>query len=118
MFWVTSYFTKAEKASELRTWLLSSEAKDLVAAVERECGARYVDTYWTINSLGESDIEDWWELPNWATFDTLRDSPSFEKLAMRGWQLDFFDTSRPARARMLRSTKDVKTLAPPQKKMP
>jgi len=115
MYWVTGYFTKAEKASAFRAWLLSPEVKARFASVERESGARYLDTYWTINSLGEFDVEDWWELANWAVFDRLRDSPSFQKLVLQSWELGFLDLSRPARSRMMRSTQDAKTLAPPEK---
>ena len=115
MFWVSSYYLKADKASTYQQWLLSPEAKALLADAERESGMKYVDTYWTVLGFGDFDCEDWWELPNWAALDTVRESKAIEKLMMRLWELDYFDNSRQGQQRILRTTADILTLSPPQK---
>jgi hypothetical protein len=115
MFWVTSYYLKVEKTSAYQQWLLSPEAKTLMADAERETGMKYVGTYWTVLGFGEFDCEDWWETPNWAAIDTLRESAAMEKLFLRTWELDFTDNSRSAQQRMLRTTEDIRTYNPPKK---
>ena len=115
MFWVTSYYLKQDKASAYQQWLRSPEAKTLMADAERETGMKFMGTYWTVLGFGDFDCEDWWEVPNWAAIDAIRESKAVEKLFMRTWELDFIDTSRSARQRMLRTTEDIKTFSPPQK---
>ncbi len=115
MFWVSSYYVKPDKASAFQQWLQSPEAKALTAEAERETGMKYIDTYWTVLGFGDFDCEDWWAVPNWAAIDAVRESKAIEKLFMRSWQLDFIDTSRSGRQRMLRTTADIKTYGPPQK---
>ena len=115
MFWVSSYFLKEDKAAVYQQWLLSPEAKALMADVQRETGMRYVDTYWTVLGFGDFDCEDWWELPNWAAIDVMREAQSVERLFMRTWELGYFDPSRSARQRVLRTTEDIKTWSPPDK---
>ena len=115
MYWVSSYYLKPDKASAYQQWLTSPEAKSLIADAERESGMKYLGTYWTVMGFGDFDCEDWWELPNWAAIDTIRESKANEKLAMRTWELDFMDFSRPSRQRILRTTGDIKTYAPPKK---
>lgn len=108
MYYVNSYYLKEDKAIEYQKWLLSDEAKQLFADVEAETGWHYVETYWPIMGFGEYDVEDWWELPDWAAFDKSRASKATERLMSRWNELDFGDPSRPASTRMLRSTSDVK----------
>jgi hypothetical protein len=115
MFWVTSYYLKVEKTSAYQQWLLSPEAQTLMADVERETGMKYVGTYWTVLGFGEFDCEDWWETPNWAAIDTLRESAAIGRLFERTWELDFADNSRNAQQRMLRTTADIRTFSPPRK---
>lgn len=108
MYYVNSYNLKEKKAIEYQKWLLSDEAKQLFADVEAETGWHYMETFWAIMGFGEYDVEDWWEVPDWSAFDSLRDSESGDRLAARTSELDFGDPSRPASTRMLRSTSDVK----------
>ena len=115
MFWVTSYYLKQEKASAYQKWLLSPEAKGLMSDIERETGIKFIDTYWTVLGFGDFDCEDWWEVPNWAAMDAIRESKAVEKYFLRTWELEFADTSRNSRQRMLRTTADIITLSPPKK---
>jgi len=115
MFWATSYYLKPDKASAYQQWLRSPEAKTLMADAEREIGMKFMGTYWTVLGFGDFDCEDWWEVPNWAAIDAIRESKAVEKLFMRTWELDFVDASRSSRQRMLRTTEDIKTFSPPKK---
>lgn len=85
-----------------------------MADVEAETGMKFMNTYWTVLGFGEFDCEDWWEIPNWATIDKVRESRAVEKLFMRTWELNFSDSSRNPRQRILRTTKDIRTYSPPK----
>lgn len=108
MYYVNSYNLKEDKAVEYQKWLQSDEAKGLFAEVEAESGWRYVETYWPIMGFGEYDVEDWWEIPDWAAFDKSRTSEATDRLMSRWNELDFADFSRPSLARMLRTNSDVR----------
>ncbi len=108
MFFITSYYLKFEKTSEYQKWLLSQEAKGLIAAVEKETGAHYRGTYWTVLGLGEYDCEDWWELANWNAMESLRDSPANTRFIERFLELGFADPTRSAVSRVLRTTEDIR----------
>jgi hypothetical protein len=112
MYWVQSYFLKQNKGPEFQKWLQSEEAKSLHAAVERETGLRYMGTFWAILGFGKYDCEDWFEAPNWATLDKIRDSEAMGKIYQRFFELDVVDFSRPSETRMLRSTSDVLVFEP------
>ncbi len=114
MFWVTSYYLKEHKAAAYQEWLQSEEAQQLYAAVEEETRMRFVDVYWSILGFGEYDCEEWWEVPNWATLDTIRGSEALNKLFARSFELDFVDDSRGQQTRMLRTTADVMVFHPPE----
>jgi len=91
MYYVSSYHLKENKATEYQKWLLSEEAKQLMGEIQQETGMRYVDTYWSILGFGEYEVEDWWELPNWAALDRLRESDATKKfvcahLRIRGYR--------------------------------
>lgn len=114
MFWVTSFFLKENKASDYQQWLLSAEARTLIANVEAEIGMKYVNTYWTVMGFGEFDCEEWWEIPNWAAIDKLRESKAADKFFLRSWELGFADNSRSFQQRVLRTTRDIKTFSLPE----
>ena len=116
MYWVSSYYLKENKALEYQQWLLGEEATQLLAEVEKETGIRYMNTYWAILGFGEYDVEEWWEVPNWTAMDSIRESKAMDKFFTRTNELDFVNPNRPASNRMLRSTKDVKIMAPPEVK--
>ena len=108
MYYVNSYNLKEDKAIEYQKWLLSDEAKGLFVDFEAETGWRYIETYWPIMGFGEYDVEDWWEIPDWAAFDKSRTSKAADRLMGRWNELDFLDSSRPSLARVLRSNSDVR----------
>jgi len=116
MYYVSSYYLKENKALEYQQWLLGEEASQLFAEVEKETGMHYMETFWPILGFGEYDAEDWWELPNWATLDALRDSKGMDKLLARADELGFYDPTRPGSTRMMRSTREVKIMEPAKKK--
>ena len=115
MLWINSYHLKQDKTSAYQQWLLSPEAKSLFADVEQELGIKYLGTYWTVMGLGDFDCEEWWEFPNWAAVDTVRESKALEKLSMRIWEQGFVDEARAGRRRILKTTEDIKTWSPPEK---
>ena len=116
MYFVTSYYLKENKALEYQQWLLGEEASQIFAEVEKETGMHYMDTFWPILGFGEFDAEDWWEVPNWAALDTVRDTKGMEKLFSRMDELGFFDPSRVGSTRMMRSTREFKIMEPVKKK--
>lgn len=108
MYYVNCYHLKEKKAAAYQQWLLSDEAKALFSDVEKETGWHYVETFWSIMGFGEYACEDWLEVPDWSSFDKLRDSAAMDRLFKRYDELDFFDNTRPSETRMLRTTRDVK----------
>lgn len=110
MYYVTSYNLKENKASEYQQWLQSDEAKELFTAVEQETGWRYIETYWAIMGFGDYDCEDWWEVPDWSNFDTIRGSEASDRLFARFNELNFSDSSGPSSTRMLRTNSDVRVV--------
>jgi hypothetical protein len=58
--------------------------------------------------FGEYDVEDWWEIPDWAAFDKSRTSKAGDLLFARFNELDFLDSSKPSSTRMLRTNSDVR----------
>jgi len=116
MYYVSSYYLKENKALEFQQWLLGEEASQIFADVEKETGMHYMDSFWPILGFGEYDVEDWWEVPNWATLDTIRDSKGMDKLFSRTVELGFYEPSRTQSTRMMRSTREVKIMEPAKKK--
>lgn len=112
MYWVSTYFLKENKGGEYQRWLQSEEAKNLFAGIQKETGMRYMQTYWPILGFGEYDCEDWYEVPNWASLDKIRDSESLTQFFSRMYELDFYDNTRQGSNRMLRATTDVMIFEP------
>ena len=110
MYYISSSHLKDKKSAAYQKWLLSDEAKKLFAEVEKETGFKYVETFWPIMGLGEFSCEDWWEAPDWSSFDKARESDAMDRLMTRFNELDFFDNNRPSETRVMRSTSDVKIL--------
>ena len=116
MFWVTSHNLKSGQESAYQQWLLSPEYKALIADVEQELGVKYLGAYWTVLGFRDFDCEEWWEVPNWAAVDKVRESQALKKLNMRTWEQGFFDeTRRVGQPRVLRTTEEMKTWSPPEK---
>lgn len=114
MFLASKYYIEAEKMAEYQKWLLSSDAKDLIKRFEKETGWKYIDTYFPIIGFGDDVIIDWYEIPNWASFDKLRTSKAMEEYSDKTW--DFMDTTRFVSSVVYRTTSDVQIPAPPKKK--
>ena len=112
MYWVSSYYLKENKAGDLQRWLLSDEAKELMAAVEKETGMHYMGNFWPILGFGEYDVEEWWEVSDWATLDKFREAQSMNRLYQKYFELDVVDQSRAGSNRMMRSTGDVRIFEP------
>lgn len=110
MYFVTSGYTEANENRAFKEWLQSDEVENLTARIEEETGVRYVNTYFTILGFGEYTFETWWELPDWAALDELRDSEAGTELM--GKMLTFVDQSRSGTARALRTPDDVQVTEP------
>src|SRR3990172_1300461 len=80
MYYISSSHLKDKKSAAYQKWLLSDEAKKLFAEVEKETGFKYVETFWPIMGLGEFGCEDWWEAPDWSSFDKARESDAMDRL--------------------------------------
>ncbi len=63
IYWVQSYFVKAEKGKQYKQWLTGDEAKQLTEQFKKETGLRYMGTYAPILGFGDYDFEDWFESP-------------------------------------------------------
>jgi hypothetical protein len=111
IYWVQTYFVKAEKARQFQQWLTGDEAKQLIEQFKNETGLRYMGTYAPILGFGDYDAEDWYEAPDWAALDKIRGSKASEQMGLKTW--DFVDQTRPAKSRVMRSVQDVKIVAPP-----
>jgi hypothetical protein len=105
IYWVTSYYLRPGKATEYQKWLTSDEAKRLFDQFERETGFKYVNTYMPILGFGDYDAEEWFAAPDWAAFDKSRESKAFDELVLKTW--DMVDQTRTAKARAMRSVKEV-----------
>ena len=114
MFLAAKYYIKAEKMAEYKKWLLSDDAKDLFKREEKETGFKYIDTYFPILGFGDDAIEDWYEIPNWATLDKTRTSKTNQEYSDKTWE--FMDNTRFASSVVYRTTSDVQTPVPPKKK--
>lgn len=110
MYLVTSGYVEPDQMESFTEWVRSGEAEDLQARIEAETGVRYVETYFPILGFGEFTYETWWELPDWATLDEMRDSDAGSEYTRT--VLTFVDQSRPTRSRALRTAADVKVTEP------
>jgi hypothetical protein len=111
IYWVTTYFVKAEKGDQFKQWLMGAEAKQLLEQFRAETGLKYLGTYAPILGFGDYDAEDWFEAPDWAALDKLRDSKAGVQWTLKTW--DFIDQTRPMRSRAMRTVQDVMITAPP-----
>lgn len=114
MFLASKYYIRPEKVAEYQKWLLSDHTKDLIKRYEKETDFKYIDTYFPILGFGDDAIVDWYEIPNWASFDKIRTSKTVQEFSDQMW--DFLDTSRFVSSVVSRTTSDVQISAPPKKK--
>ena len=111
IYWVVSYFMRAEKAAEYQKWLSSDDAKGLMKRFEDETGFKYLNTYFPILGVGEYDAEDWFEVPNWGAADKIRNSKAWDEWNMKTWNL--LEQTKPFKTRVMRTAQDVKLPTPP-----
>jgi len=114
MFLVSRYYVKAEKMAEYQKWLISDEGKDLIKRVSKELGWKYIETYFPILGFGDDAVEDWFEVPNWASLDKIRTAKTMQEMSDKTW--DFMDTTRFSSAVAYRTASDVQVFPPPKKK--
>ncbi|TMI48932.1 hypothetical protein E6H17_02315 [Candidatus Bathyarchaeota archaeon] len=46
--------------------------------IEKDTGVKYVNTFFTIFALGDSECETWWSMPDWASIGELRSWAAFQ----------------------------------------
>ena len=114
IYWVNEGFLKEGKVGEYRKWITSTKTKALFARATKETGVKFVGTFFTVLGFGDHEVEEWWELPNYAAFDKFRDSKTFDAIGQEAY--GFFSSTMMGRARLLRSADDVKIMEPPKKK--
>ncbi len=117
MYWMLGYNVRQGKAKAYQAFLKSRAFKKVCAELEAETGIKYVETYGTIlpssTEEGDYDAYDFWELPNHAAQDKLRNSAAIAKLAEMSYK---FTEPRPSKSVMLRKSSDVKIIYEPAKK--
>ncbi len=111
IYWVTTYFTRADKGPAYQKWLKSPGAKRLFKQFEKETGFRYLNTYFPILGVGDYDAEDWMVAPNWAAADKFRSSKAWEEWIKKTWNL--LDQTKPLKTRVMRTAQDVMIPTPP-----
>jgi len=116
IYWMSGYNVREGKHNEFRNWLNSKSFKQLCAEVEKETGMRYVETYFRIlpSSRGVEDYDayDFWELPNHAAMDKIRNSQATARLAETSYE---FTEPKPSLSIVLRTARDVKIMFEPKK---
>lgn len=110
MYFVTSGHLEPTEMESFTEWVQSGAAEDLRAQIEEEANVRYVDTYFSILGFGEYAYETWWELPDWAALDAMRESDAATEHAREA--LRFVDQTRSTESRVLRTPDDVKVTQP------
>lgn len=102
------------KVVEYQKWLNSKEVRDLSDRIEKECGFKYLNAYFTILNLGDYDCEDWMVAPDWASVDKARASKAWQEWILKTY--DMIDQTRPQMSRVMRTARDVRVIEPPKKK--
>ena len=90
------------------------KTKALFAKAAKETEVKFVGTVFTVLGFGDHDIEEWWELPNYAASDKFRDSKTFEVIGQEAF--GFYSSTVMGKAKLLRSAVIVKIMEPPKKK--
>ncbi len=117
IYWMSGYNIREGKAKAYQAFLKSRAFKKVCAEFEAETGIKYVETYGTIipssTEEGDYDAYDFWELPNHAALDKIRNSAAAAKLAEVSYK---FAAPRPGKSVLLRKASDVKIIYEPEKK--
>jgi hypothetical protein len=117
IYWMLGYNLREGKAKAYQAFLKSRAFKKACAEVEAETGIKYVETYGTVlpssGEQGDYDQYEFWELPNHAALDKIRNSAAMAKLGEMSYK---FTEPRPSKSVMLRRSSDVKIMFEPGKK--
>ena len=117
IYWMSGYNIREGRAKEYQAFLKSKVFKKVCSDFEKETSIGYVETYGIIipssGEQGDYDAYDFWEMPNHAAMDKIRDSPAAGKLAEMTYKYVEF---RPQKSVLLRKSSDVKILYEPTKK--
>ena len=117
IYWLMGYNIKEGQAGAYKKFVNSKQFKSLCREVESETRIKYMMTYFTIiPSSGEGsdyDAYDFWELPNHAAMDKIRNSEAMGKLAETSYG---FLEPRPRKSVVLRNASDVKIMFDPKVK--
>jgi|ADKI01.1.fsa_nt_gi hypothetical protein len=87
VYWVVRYNVLPGKGNSWIDFLKSDEAKRLIENVEKELGIKYIGDFGSVAGGGNFDFEEWWELPNFATFDKWRDSKALHEWVDKVYQM-------------------------------
>ena len=79
-----SYNIREGKMEEFQKFLASEGAHKMFLDVEKKTGIKYDGTYFRIvpfaRGHGDYDCQDWWEMPNHAALDKVRETNAFADL--------------------------------------
>jgi len=116
IYWMSGFNMREGKHKAYQAFLNSKAFKKLCAQLEAEAGMKYVETYFAIipSSQDEGDYEAYgfWELPNHAALDRLRNSAAIAKLSEASYE---FTEPRPSKSVTLRKASDTKIIYEPEK---
>jgi hypothetical protein len=117
IYWMSGFNIREGQHTAYKKYLNSKSFKSLCREVESETRIKYMTTYFTIipSSLEPTDYEaySFWELPNHAAMDKIRNSEAMGKLAETSYE---FVEPRPSKSVVLRNASDVKIMFDPQTK--
>ncbi len=65
IYWVFTYFLRADRADEFESLVTSEEGKRLISGLESETGLKFVGMFSPTLGFGEQDVEEWWEAQDW-----------------------------------------------------
>lgn len=105
VYWVASYNVKEGKGEQWIKWLSSDGAKELFKRIEAETGFKHINDYSIAYGGTQFDWEVWYELPNYAALDKIRDSKSWdEQVKTVGEMVDIVG----AKLRLYRSASELR----------
>ncbi len=117
IYWMSGFNIREEKHKEYKSFLNSKRFRKVCAEIEKETGMKHLETYFTIipssSEEGDYDAYDFWELPNHAAMDKLRNSAALARLAEASYE---FTEPRPSKSVVLRKASDTKVVFEPKKK--
>ncbi len=79
IYWAANYNVRTGRGNDWINWLKSEEAKNHFKRIEEEIGWKYVGDFTISYGGGPFDFEQWFELPNYAALDKVRDSKAWDE---------------------------------------